>query len=1049
MNSCYWLLENMNLPKSSTLPDQMRGNCEGVLVVKRDGTVVSANAGFVALAGSPPPTQEWTGRHFIETIAENERARIRAAWEAFLAHGTPAHLAAHTHTGQAVTLSFIEGVEEKAWVLVIYLPTPGALAQRLEQLQALNAVWQALGSTLDISEVLELMFQHLRRVLPFDVATVWLLKKGVYKLAQIKGAVPQEYPPNFAKQIPDFPAHKWLMRERRPLVIPDVHQSDLWTQRNKQKVSSWIGVPLIANDTIVGMLTLDSYTANTYTKQDGDLAFAFGQQAAIAIANARRYEEEKTRATRLQALYQVGLAISRPDVDDILELVHHYVNQLMDALTFLVALYDAETNKLFFRLCYDRGERVAPFTREIEGLLVGWVIEHRQAVVLNDTQHEEPPVPMTVVDVAPRSLIIMPMIASGEPVGVLSVQSYEPNVYSEEDVQFLDAVASQTAVAVRNAQLFAQTAHRLESLEALQKTGLLLTSTPNPIGALEQIAQTAQELVRADAVCVCVVDETGVLAQATQQTTNTDPPCQDCRDQSLNIYIGDWPACTLEAVRGPVTQQGEPVILTEVQYGTHEEDDLPPSSVAGFPLKHTDEILGAFILVYHKPHHFRADEMHLLNVLADYMAIAVETGRQYYATQRRFHEVSVLYEVSKQATHSLNSEEVLNSVVRTLHQFFDCRAVSIALVEEDTDEIVIHTSVGIEERWREAARLKVGEGISGQVVQTGEPIYVEDAQADPDFIFFDPNLRSLMVVPLRHGENVIGTLALDSFEPYAFSQQDQRLLEIAAFQVAVAIVNARLYEALEDRAARLEAANTELESLDELRNELVANVSHDLRSPLTFLKGYIGLFLDEAMGPITKEQVEALNVILEKTDAVGRLIDDIMSMERITPDSLQRNVYDFNDIVTRAVTDAKFGMGDRQLEIKSRIPDYPNPVYVDRTRVNQVLANLISNAVKFTPDDGQITVNLSRSWPDSVTLSVKDTGIGIAPDTQKRVFERFYRVDRSSKESTGLGLSIAKLIVEAHGGEIWLEESKPGEGSTFAFSLPLHKASQTDVAKTD
>jgi signal transduction histidine kinase len=418
------------------------------------------------------------------------------------------------------------------------------------------------------------------------------------------------------------------------------------------------------------------------------------------------------------------------------------------------------------------------------------------------------------------------------------------------------------------------------------------------------------------------------------------------------------------------------------------------------------------------------------------MALSIDAAHHYQETQRRLREMTALYEVAKDSAFSLELETILTNVLKTLRELFGCRGASLALLDEETNEIVIRSAVGLDDRWREAARLKVGEGISGKVVETGQPIYVPDTAKEPEFIYFDPNLRSLIVVPLRYRDRVTGALSLDSYTPNAFTAEDERLLTIAAAQVAVAIENARLHTALQDRAAKLERANAELEELNELRNELIANVSHDLRSPLTFLRGYIGLILDEALGPITSQQIEAMNVIQEKTDAVERLIDDIMKMERITASSLQRSHQNLNDIAERAVTDALFGLGERDLLLECKPAQAPLPVDIDRERINQALSNLINNAVKFTPDGGRITVETGQTDAGEAMLSVVDTGIGISKEAQKHVFERFYRGDRHSRESTGLGLSIVKRIVEAHGGRVWVE-SEPGVGSIFTFALPI------------
>ncbi len=1030
--------------------------CEGVLAVQSDGVVISANDDLTHLVGAPPPSdgrEGWNGRHFAECMAEESQARVRAAWDAFMQHSEPTRISARTRIGLSVTLAFVNGLGSDDWALVVVLPAPGALEQRMEQLQALNAVWLALSSTLDLDEMLDLMFRHLHSVLPFDTASLILRRKDSYYLERAEGYNPQSISGDIdvLEHLAKLPTTAWLLRHQRALVIPDVSRSDLWTPSPAlPEICAWIGVPLMAQDSMIGILTLDSHLPNSYTLEDGDLAFAFGQQAAAAIRNARRYKEETQRVQRLEALYRVGLAISQPDVDEVIRLVHQQVSQLMDAKTFYLGLYDAETDRIHFRLYYDAGRLMPPTTNKAEGRLVGWVVKNQETLLIRDIEEETLPVPATPMPDTQltRSAILVPMTVGEDPVGVISVQSYESNAYAQEDVDVLEAIASQTAVAIRNAQLFRETRQRLASLEALQQTGLLLTSAENPIAALEQIAGAAREQTGADTVCVCIADDAGAL----NFNTNMHP-CTGCQDgKAVQICIGSWPTCHMEEVREMVVDQGEAMLLHDTTGSSRlfMQKDPIPGALAAHPVKHHNHVVGIFSLVYQEPHYFRAEEVRLLRLLADYMAVAIETARQYHETQQRLNEMSALYDLAKRVSFSLNLEEVLETTVQAMRRLFQCRAVSIALLEEEIGEIVIHTSVGIKDHWREKARLKVGQGVSGQVVATGETIYVPDTHEDPDFIFFDPKLRSLIAVPLRYRDQVIGTLALDSYEPHAFNVQDERLLTIAAAQVAVALENARLYEDLEDRAAKLQDANAQLEELNELRNELVANVTHDLRSPLTFLRGYIGLILDEAMGPLTSDQVEALNVVMEKSEGIERLINDILSLERITPESLQIETYNINDIVERAVTDAQFGLGERRLQIDSDISRYPNPVQADRERINQVLYNLISNAVKFTPDDGHITIITRRAEGDenTVEVSVCDTGIGIPSEVLPHIFERFYRGDRHSKESTGLGLSIAKRIVEAHGGHIWVE-SEVGVGSIFTFALPISREPNSNAPRAD
>jgi GAF domain-containing protein len=183
----------------------------------------------------------------------------------------------------------------------------------------------------------------------------------------------------------------------------------------------------------------------------------------------------------------------------------------------------------------------------------------------------------------------------------------------------------------------------------------------------------------------------------------------------------------------------------------------------------------------------------------------------------------------------------------------DCRACSIMLLDPSGEYLQLEAGSGLSPTWKGVARLKVGEGISGKVIAERRAIYVPDTQLEPDFIFFDPQVRSLLVVPLIVRDKVVGTLSIDDFAPSAF-ENEARLLTIAAAQGAVAIENAKLYESLQKSYSELEQAYDELRQLDQMKSEFVQNISHELRTPLTFIKGYIELLQDGDMGELAADQ---------------------------------------------------------------------------------------------------------------------------------------------------------------------------------------------------
>jgi len=229
--------------------------------------------------------------------------------------------------------------------------------------------------------------------------------------------------------------------------------------------------------------------------------------------------------------------------------------------------------------------------------------------------------------------------------------------------------------------------------------------------------------------------------------------------------------------------------------------------------------------------------------LAGIAAVAIDKERLHQETTARLAEVSTLYTLATQITTSLSLNSVLNSIVSILRMTLDCRACSIFLIDARGEYLQLEAASGPSVAWKGIARLRIGEGISGQAIAEQRSIYVPDTHQEPNFIFFDPQIRSLVVVPLIVRNKAIGTLSIDATQPNAFDEE-VRLLAIAAAQAAVAIENAELYESLQRSYRELEHAFDELRRLDDMKSELIQNVSHELRTPLTFIKGYVELLRD-------------------------------------------------------------------------------------------------------------------------------------------------------------------------------------------------------------
>jgi signal transduction histidine kinase len=287
-------------------------------------------------------------------------------------------------------------------------------------------------------------------------------------------------------------------------------------------------------------------------------------------------------------------------------------------------------------------------------------------------------------------------------------------------------------------------------------------------------------------------------------------------------------------------------------------------------------------------------------------------------------------------------------------------------------------------------------------------------------------------VPLLREERIVGGLVVLRREPGAFAAPVVHLLQTFATQSVLAIENARLFREIEEKGRQLETASKH-------KSQFLANMSYELRTPLNAILGYTELILDRIYGEVGEEVREVL-VRLEKS---GRhllaLINDVLDLSKIEAGqlTLSLNDYSVKDIVQTVVTGMESLAADKKLTLRSNLPPELPLGRGDERRITQVFLNLIGNAIKFT-DVGEITVRVTTS-NGAFVVAVADTGPGIAPEDQEKIFQEFQQGDNSStrkKGGTGLGLSIAKHIVEMHGGRIWVESS-PGKGSTFWFTLPV------------
>ncbi len=622
-----------------------------------------------------------------------------------------------------------------------------------------------------------------------------------------------------------------------------------------------------------------------------------------------------------------------------------------------------------------------------------------------------------------KAMAMAPMRAHGAVVGVLSAMSYQPYTFSPEDIKLLTAIADLIGVAIDNARLYENTRLRLNELAALSQVSLAGASTLDPDQVLERMLQAIRSTLNFETFEF-------ILLNPVNHTLDLAVGYGTLQTRERTIHIG-------EGVTGWVAEHGQSALVSDVSQDPRYIEATPGTrSELAVPLKAGGQTIGVINVESPQINRFTSDDQRLLETLAGQMVIIIQNARLHAETQRRLAHVSTLYTFARQLSTSLDMNVVLDSIVSLLKQVLECSAVNIWFLDPQTQRPAIRASSTMPGAG-EGEPSQVSTVVASEVIATAQPRHVPNtlALAPP---CFDEAARALVCVPLIAREHVIGALSVEARSPNAFTPDDELLLTIVAAQASVAIENARLFEDVTERARKLEQAYLDLQEVNRRRDELVQNMSHELRTPLTFIKGYLELLLEGTLGAFNERQRESLDVIEDKTEAIARLVNDIILFQQIERQSLNLDALDLEQIARQATHNLKTATEAHHLALSVDVPGGLAPVLADPTQIYHVFYHLLNNAAKFSPDGGHITIQITSNGNNVIQTAIHDTGIGIPQHLLGKIFEPFYQVDGSSTRhygGTGLGLAIVKRIVEAHNGRVWAE-SQPGRGSSFYFTLP-------------
>ncbi len=916
---------------------------------------------------------------------------------------------------------------------------------------------------------------------------------GLQPLSRLKTDLPEWITPiAFWSPLPDerlrrrysprsYPAAR-LLSPTDPTFIEDLsqeHQVEVEARRlftEEYGARSMVFAPLNVGGSWIGFINA-AYSEPAQC-DDADLRrlMALASQAAVAVQNLNSIELAEQRAQeagrRSQELAQINRIVTSVsaslDLQSSLDIVTREIAVSLNVFTG-IALLDSNRNLL----TVVTNASPYPDTPNTVGLEIPLennpssqtVIETRRSLIVEDPQHAEITSGlhevMRQLDV--RGLIIIPLISGAEVIGTVALESLaETRTFGQDELRLAETIVFQAAAAIQNARLFEQTQQVLAETDALYQAGARFQVAKNYNDILDALRSYTALNRQVQAVYLDLYDEpwddentplgTSLIAQwAAHANAASTPPVSA---GSARRLIPTAPNVVNTLTCNQVTVWNQPEDLRQAAgsgFSSLYPGILQAQTAVITPLLVGGQNIGHVAALYPETTTLSDDDVRRLMALAGQAAVAVQNLRLLEESQRRARQLQTAAEIARDTSGALATQTLLQRTVNLLCERFGYYHATVFLLDESGTEATVRESTGLagEEMKRAGHRLTVGgSSVIGQVTQLGVPMVVNDVTSEEAGAIHRPNpllpfTRAELGLPLKTGNRVIGALDVQSTRPNAFSEDDVTVLQILADQIAVAIDNARAYE-ISQKAA------DDLREADRLKTQFLANMSHELRTPLNSIIGFSRVILKGIDGPVTDLQTQDLSAIYNSGQHLLGLINDVLDLSKIEAGKMELSFEEDVNLgeIIKSVMSTTLGLiKDKPIRLKSVIaPDLPL-LSLDSMKIRQVMINLLSNAAKFT-EEGSITIEAEQQ-PDregrgEVVVRVVDTGPGIAPQDQLKLFQPFSQVDGSLTRKTGgsgLGLSIIHHLVRMHGGRIGLY-SEVGKGTTFYFTLPVERPKQ-------
>ncbi len=795
---------------------------------------------------------------------------------------------------------------------------------RVQQLAVLNEISRTASGMLDSERLYETIYEQIQHIMDVDAFFISLYDASerslTFPLCYDRG---QRYELAAQSLLPESRSYHAITsgQARLELLTPEQRQLEEASVAPNQRLgdatnlaASLMFAPLKVGERVTGVISAQSYEYNAYSQEDLDLFANIASQVAVATENARLFEQTQTRVRQLAVLNEISRAASSVmETERLFGTLYEQIQHIMDVGAFYVGLYDSASNVITYPVFYDEAQQydeadevLQPGTRTHRVITSGEPL----LIALTPAEHvqesRQVSHAMGNVSKASATLAYAPLKIGDRVTGLLSVQSYKFEAFTQEHMNLLSGIANQVAVAVENARLFKEARARALQLATASEAGRAATS----ILDLDELLWSTVDLVRVrfgySQASIFLLDKTGQFAVLRETTSDAG---KRLIQNNYQLSVGG------QSLIGWVTSMGRSRVVRETDTDTlFIKDSRWPTaqSELAIPLKRGDQVIGALGVQSNELHTFRADEVTVLELLADQISIAIQNARLYGQTreqsvvlEKRAADLAAVNEVSRLVTQTLDQNEILNTAARVLVSHFDVGHAAIALLTPSRTAL----RIAAERPDQGTLGMEIpltGAQVAREYLDSKTAFAVDDVMTDPRMELLRQGMlrfsvRSAMFLPLVIQGESVGFIRIDAIGvTRRFSEEELSLGHTLASQVAVALQNARLFEETRRRAKEVQQLyeiGGQLNSTLELRPvmQLVADAARELVGSdegLVFVQRGTELYESRMSPARTETNPPDPGGLTETIMRTGRLIyiPDITTDPRSSPDLYARGV---------------------------------------------------------------------------------------------------------------------------------------------------------------